>query len=105
MAARVLCFWFARGSRSEAVTASASSSAELALDRREIVPGGLARDLAILDLEDVQEPEAHRTALAVAQEDGAIDDLTLPQSLVDDEVLAVETADRRDALALHGLEE
>src|SRR6185295_4339249 len=95
----------ARGSTRDALIASTRSDAELALDRGEIAPGGFARDLAVAKLEDVQQAEAHRPALAVAQERLAILDAAVPQRLVDDEVLAVEAADGRHALPLHVAEQ
>src|SRR4051812_16989088 len=79
--------------------ASPWRAAELALDCGEVAPDVLAGDLAVTELEDVQQPEAHPAAAAVAEERPSIDHVAVPDCLVHDEVVAVEPAHRGDALA------
>src|SRR5215207_295548 len=73
--------------------------AELLPDRGEVDPDPFALDLSVGgELEHVEQPEACRAAHAVAKAPMAVDDLTRPERLVDQEVIAVEAHDRRDAL-------
>jgi hypothetical protein len=69
------------------------------LDGRKITPDVLAADLAVAQLEYMEESEAHRTALAVAEERSPVTHETMPYGFVDDEVVAVQAADGRDAFA------
>src|SRR3954469_6077526 len=79
------------------------SRAELLLDRRVVEPDPLALELSVgCELEHVEQPDAHGTALAVAKAPAAVDDLTRPERLVDAEGIAVEAHDRRDAFATDG---
>jgi hypothetical protein len=78
---------------------------ELALDRREVAPDRLAADLAVSELEHVEKAEAHEAAATLAEKLAPVGDVALPERLVDDEVVAVEPAERRDLLALHAGEE
>jgi hypothetical protein len=66
------------------------------LDGGQVAPHLLAGDLAVAQVEDVQQPEADLPALALAQEGRAVVDVPVPDRLVDDEVLSVESANRRD---------
>src|SRR3954470_19217526 len=62
-------------------------SRELRLDRRQVDPGALPGDQPVLEVEDVQEPGAHRAPAAVEAEgmpgrggvqDGLVDDVVVP---------------------------
>src|ERR671934_1741589 len=84
---------------------SAHRGAELALDLGQIAPDLLALDLAVAKLEHVEEAETDGPALTVAQERRPVIDLAVPHRLVDQEVVSVETADRRDVLAVQSAEQ
>src|SRR4029453_13619557 len=63
-------------------------------------PDPFALDLAVGgELEHMEQPTAYVTAHAVAEEPVAVDDLTPPDPLLDQEVIPGEAHDRRDALA------
>ena len=55
----------------EVASSSADDAAELPLDRGEVAQGPLAGDLAVAELEDVQEAEADLAASAVVRGMGA----------------------------------
>src|SRR5581483_8501424 len=84
---------------------SAHDAPELPLDGSQVAPHVLPGDTAIAQLEHVQEAEADRPALAIAEEHVAIPDISVPDRLVDQEILAVEPTHRRDALSIQGGEQ
>lgn len=72
------------------------SRAELLLDRRVVEPDPLALELSVgCELEHVEQPDAHGTALAVAKAPVAVDDLTRPQRLVGGEGACSDSRQRR----------
>src|SRR5215213_7143716 len=84
---------------------SAHDAPELLLDGRQVAPYVLPADAAVAQLEDVQQAEADRSALAVTEERMAVLDVAVPDRLVEQEVLPVEPTQRRDALAFQGAEQ
>jgi hypothetical protein len=61
--------------------------AELLLDGREIAPDVLARYLAVAELEDVEQAEAHLAASTAAMKLTPVRDVTVPDGLVDHEAV------------------